>query len=176
MGVFGLCTEPRCRATVLSVHLTAASLFVNSPVRLMNASPSDVQSYVIWGSFLLVEDLKVAVLDIRSKCFGRWGFPLDFTCCANSGVYGESMSQSLLPDLMWLFFSVSWYVGITQLVSEILVEGLIHGVAVYLVRAWEKGTPEAFSVTILFWSLKSYSMFLNGINRINIASIISNYI
>ena len=123
-----------------------------SPVGLMNASPTDFQSYVIWGPALLVVALKVGVLDVWSKCFGSWEFPLNFMCYAISGVYGKSMSQPLLPDLMWVF-SVSWWVGITRLVSGFLLEGLDPCVAVYLVSPREEGTPGASCVTILLWSL-----------------------
>ena len=50
-------------------------------------------------------------------------------CCHNEGgVYGDIVSPSLLPILIWLF-SFTGHVGVTQLVSGFVSEGVVPYVA-----------------------------------------------
>ena len=72
------------------------------------------------------------------------------------------VSQPLLLDLMWLFSSV-WCVGITQLVSGFLSEGIALCVAVHLVypnEGWGSSGPfyVASLVPSLIWS-RSFFFF-----------------
>lgn len=49
------------------------------------------------------------------------------------GIYGDSVSQPFLSVSMWVFFSVSWHVGVAQLVSQFPSEGITLCVNVHSV-------------------------------------------
>ena len=57
-----------------------------------------------------------------------------------------SVSQ---PFLLVSVLSVTQYIGITQVFSGLLLEGVSLCIAVYLVHLWEKGNPRDSYVTIL---------------------------
>lgn len=68
------------------------------------------------------------------------------------------MSLPLLSVLIpFFFFSFTGHVGVTQLVSEFLSEGVIPYVAVNSVCPWQKVSSGASFVAILDWKLPSYS-------------------
>ena len=86
----------------------------------MNASPIGVL-----GAIPQVEVLKVKALDVGSKPFtpqgeaGSWEFPSNSMVLRQDGVYGETVSQPVLPISMWVF-SFTHCVGVAQLVSGFL--------------------------------------------------------
>lgn len=52
---------------------------------------------------------------------------------AGGWVYGKIVSPSLLPILVLVFTSYPWYIGVAQLVSGFISEGLVPCIAVGLV-------------------------------------------
>ena len=83
-------------------------------------------------------------------------------CCAWDGVYGEIVTQPLLPDSVCVLFSFVWCVGVTQLFSGFRSEGTVPQVAVGLVCLREEVSSGASYVVISNMNLeKAYEVFMN---------------
>ena len=112
-----------------------------------------------------MEVLKVVVPHVGSKLFnpqgeaGSFEFPSDCMSPCWGGVYDETVSQPLLPISVWVFFLFAWYLGVTQLVSGFLSEGIIPYVSLDLVCLWEEGSSRTFYVAILDWIHQNQEIF-----------------
>ena len=72
--------------------------------------------------------------------------------CSGGRAYGELVSQSLLPILIWVFFSFAKCVEVTQLVSRFISKGIILNVAIVLVCPSEEVSLRASFLTNLKWN------------------------
>lgn len=101
-------------------------------------SSTGYQTWVIWEPVPQVAALKVGKLDVQCKPFapkeklGAGGSLMIVKHYAKGGVYDESISHPF-PT-----FLVTWYVGVTQLVSECLSEQSDLCVAAYMGHLQEK--------------------------------------
>lgn len=106
---------------------------------------------------------------LREK-LGVGGFIPILWHCAESEVYSESVSAFPIQFDVGVF-SFSCYVGVIQLLSESLSEGITPYIAVYFVCLWEKGSLEATYVTILvnygFYFYKAFVPTSQDLNCVN---------
>lgn len=71
------------------------------------------------SSLLILKDILLSILGWQS-----W-VPSSLWHCSGDGAYEEIVSQLLLPTPMWVFLSLTWWIGVTWLVSGFPLEGII---------------------------------------------------